>query len=168
MEARLPEDKLEKSCSGLTEFLSCKRVSLKELHFLIGLFNFACCVVVPGREFLRHLIDLTKGIQKPHHRVRLTKDTKYNIIFWHDFLHSNNGKSFSPVRDGETSKSLYLRNTGFAKCTSVLYGKVFTSLSTHALHYHAFYLWLQARCRDNAWCHAILSLHRSQSVYGGQ
>ena len=41
MEARLPEDKLEKCCSQLTGFLSRKSVSLKELQSLMGLLNFA-------------------------------------------------------------------------------------------------------------------------------
>lgn len=108
MEARLPEDKLEKCRSCLNEFLTRKSVSLKELQSLIGLLNFACCVVVPGRAFLRRLIDLTKGIRKPHHHVRLTKDTKYDIMVWHDFLRSYNGKSFFLSSRWETSKSLNL------------------------------------------------------------
>ena len=55
-----------------------------------------------------NLIDLTKGIRKPHHQVRLTKDTKYDINVWHDFLCSYNGKSFFLSSQWETSKSLNL------------------------------------------------------------
>ena len=112
MEARFPEDKLEKCCSQLTGFLSRKSVSLKELQSLIGLLNFACCVVVPGRAFFRCLIDLTKGIWKPHHHVRLTRDSKHDIIVWHDFLRSYNGKSFFLSLRWETSKSLNLFTDG--------------------------------------------------------
>ena len=108
MEACLPKDKLEKCRSQLTGLLSHKRMSLKELQTLIGLLNFACCVVVPGRAFLRPLIDPTKGIPKPHHHVRLTKDTKHDINVWHDFLRLYNGKSFSLSSCWETSKSLNL------------------------------------------------------------
>ena len=65
MEVRLPEDKLAKYRSQLADFCPRKSVNLKELQSLIRLLNFACCVVVPGRAFLRRLIDLTRGIRKP-------------------------------------------------------------------------------------------------------
>ena len=67
MEARLPDDKLAKCRQLLTVFLARRSVCLKELQSLIGLLNFTCLVVVPGRAFLRRLIDLTKGVRKPHH-----------------------------------------------------------------------------------------------------
>ena len=57
--------------------------------------------------FLRRLVDLTKGIRKPNHHVRLTKDTKHDIIVWHDFIPSYNGNGFLRSR-WETSKSLNL------------------------------------------------------------
>ena len=82
MEAPLPEDKLTKCCSQLADFCSRKSITLKELQSLIGLLNFACCVVVPGRAFLRRLIDLTRGIPKPTHHVRLTKECKHNLNIW--------------------------------------------------------------------------------------
>ena len=64
MEARLPDDKLEKARSLLLAFQSKQKVTLKELQSLIGVLNFACSVVVPGRAFLRRLIDLTMGVHK--------------------------------------------------------------------------------------------------------
>ena len=79
MEFRLPEEKLDKCLSQLSYFCSRKSVTLKELQALIGLLNFACCVVVPGRAFLRRLIDLTRGVRKPTHHVRLTKESKYDL-----------------------------------------------------------------------------------------
>ena len=53
MEARLPSDKLIKCRSLIQDFLQRKKVSLKELQSLIGLLNFTCSVIVPGRTFLR-------------------------------------------------------------------------------------------------------------------
>ena len=67
--ARLPDDKLLKCLSMIKDFLYRKKVTLKELQSLCGLLNFACQVVLPGRAFLRRLFDLTRGLQKPHHRV---------------------------------------------------------------------------------------------------
>ena len=56
MEARLLEEKLRKRVTLIYEFLKHKKVSLKEMQSLIGLLNFTCSVVIPGRTFLRRLI----------------------------------------------------------------------------------------------------------------
>ena len=85
-----------------------KSVTLEELQSLIGLLNFACCVVVPGRAFLRRLIDLTRGVRKPTHHVRLTKESKYDLQVWLNFLRSYNGKSFFLGSRWYTSKTLKL------------------------------------------------------------
>ena len=63
MEARLPLDKTTKCKTLISTFLRRKKVTLREIQSLIGLLNFACSVVVPGRAFLRRLIDLTKGVK---------------------------------------------------------------------------------------------------------
>ena len=85
-EARLPEDKLVKCRLMLHNFYTRRTVTLKELQSLIGLLNFTCTVVAPGRAFLRRLIDLTKRIQKPHHHIRLSKGAKSDILIWLRFL----------------------------------------------------------------------------------
>ena len=103
MEARLPVDKLQKS-----EFLRKRSVTLRELQSLIGLLNFACSVIVPGRAFLRRLIDLTTGIQRPTHHIRLTNDTKDDLRVWLQFLDLYNGKSFFLAEIWETSNTLEL------------------------------------------------------------
>ena len=72
-EARLPRDKVMRCVSQVSDFLKCKKVTLRELQSLIGLLNFACSVVLPGRAFLRRLIDLTVGITRPQHFIRLTR-----------------------------------------------------------------------------------------------
>ena len=58
MEARLPEleEKLRKCVTLIHEFLKRKKVSLKKMQSLIGLLNFTCSVVIPGRTFLRRMI----------------------------------------------------------------------------------------------------------------
>lgn len=66
-EARLPRDKIEKCVQTIADFLHRKKVTLKELQSLIGLLNFACSVVTPGRAFSRRLIDLTHGVKSPGH-----------------------------------------------------------------------------------------------------
>ena len=94
LEARSPEDELAKCRVMLHNFFTRRTVTLKELQPLIGLLNFTCTVVAPVRAFLRRLIDLTKGIQKPHHHIRLSKGAKSDILIWLRFLEDFNGKSF--------------------------------------------------------------------------
>ena len=94
MEAQLPEDKLTKCCSLIREFLTKKKVTLTELQSLIGLLNFTCSVIVPGRPFLHRLINLTVGVERPHHFIPLNRKTKADLCLWLTFLESYNGKSF--------------------------------------------------------------------------
>ena len=94
MEARLPEDKLQKSRELLTDFHKRRKVTLRELQSLLGFLNFTCSVVLPGRAFLRRLIDLTKGVRRPHHRIRLTKACRKDISVWLNFLDNFNGRTF--------------------------------------------------------------------------
>ena len=85
-ESRLPEDKLLKCKHLITEFMRKKKATLRELQSLIGLLNFACSVVVPGRSFLRRFIDLTIGLQRPSHYVRVSKEGKADLFIWQQFF----------------------------------------------------------------------------------
>ena len=68
MEMRLPREKLDKIKQSLDSMKYKRKIRLRELQSLIGLLNFACLVVVPGRTFVRRLIDLTKGLSNPNHQ----------------------------------------------------------------------------------------------------
>lgn len=94
MEARLPQEKLGKCNDLLSDFQKRRKVTLKELQSLIGLLNFTCSVVLPGRAFLRRLIDLTKGVRKPHHRIRITTACRRDMLVWKNFLEHFNGRTF--------------------------------------------------------------------------
>jgi len=107
-EARLPEDKLQKCHTLLCMFYLRRKVTLKELQSLIGLLNFTCSVILPGRAFLRRLIDLTIGIQHPYHCVRLNKDVKADLQVWMQFLAGFNGHAFFLDDLWVTSTSLKL------------------------------------------------------------
>ena len=93
-EARLPRDKIGKCVQTIAAFLHRKEVTLKELLSLIGLLNFACSVVTPGRAFSRRLIDLTHGVKNPGPYIRLCRETKEDLRLWQTFLSSFNGVSF--------------------------------------------------------------------------
>ena len=93
MVTRLPQDKVTKINQLLAEYAVRRKVTLKELQSLIGILNFACLVITPGRTFLRRLQDLTKGIQASHHRIRLTIEARKDIRAWITFMEGFNGKS---------------------------------------------------------------------------
>lgn len=92
MEARLPMDKLVKLRSLLSSTSKSRKIKLKDLQSLLGLLNFCCQVIVPGRCFLRRLTDLTKKVSKPNHRFTLTRESRKDIQAWLLFLQSFNGK----------------------------------------------------------------------------
>ena len=123
-EARLPEDKLDKCRAMLRDFQARRSVYLRELQSLIGLLNFTCLVVVPGRAFLRRMIDLTKGVKKPHHHIHLSRGAKSDILLWLGFLDEFNGRSFFFGDVWETSQTLQLYTDSAG---SVGFGAVFGS-----------------------------------------
>ena len=94
LEARLPHDKIEKCVSLISELCHRKKVTLKEIQSLVGLLNFACSVIRPGRAFLHWLIDLTVDVSMPNHYIRLNKEVKEDLDLWLSFLSNFNGKSF--------------------------------------------------------------------------
>ena len=69
-------------------------MTFKELQSLIGLLNFACSVVMPGRVFLHRLIDLTTGVSLSHHLVKLNLRAKEDVKVLLAFLQDFNVKSF--------------------------------------------------------------------------
>lgn len=67
-------------------------MKLRELQFLVGRLNFACSVVRPVKTFLRRLIDLTKGVKKPHHTVKRKKSGRLDIKARKSFIDTYNWK----------------------------------------------------------------------------
>lgn len=76
MEKRLPQDKLRKVRHLIQTYKARKTVRLQELQSIIGLLNFACSVVIPGRPFLKRLCDLTIGLTRPYHHRHLNSEAR--------------------------------------------------------------------------------------------
>ena len=121
MEARLPQDKLSKIKELLHKYLKCSKITLREIQSLVGVLNFACSVIVPGRCFLRRLISLTKGLRRPHHRVRLSASAKEDMRMWLTFIEQYNGKSLFLSDRWESSVSLKF----FTDASNLGYGAIF-------------------------------------------
>ncbi len=64
MEARLPQDKLQKCLCLIQSYIQLQKISIKKLESLTGLLNFASKVVWPGQPFLRRLYNLMEGMRR--------------------------------------------------------------------------------------------------------
>lgn len=107
-EARLPRDKVLRCTSLLSDFLKLKKVTPGQMQLLIGLLNFACSVVFPGRASLRRLIDLTMGITRAQNFIRSTPSVKSDMHTWLAFLSNFNGSSIFLNQNWITNSSLQL------------------------------------------------------------
>ena len=91
-----------------------KSATLQELQSLIGTLNFACKVIPPGRAFLQRIINLTRGVPKPHHHIRLTNGFREDVKMWQNFLKDWNGTSLflNPCWENSAELSLYTDASG--------------------------------------------------------
>ena len=124
IEVSLPLDRLTKCRELIHTCCQKPKLTLRQRQSILGTLNFACAVIMPGRAFLRRLIDLTMGISKPFHFIRITKEMREDVQLWGSFLTDFNGRSlFHPdVWCDSTSLNLYTDASG-----SLGYGAVYGS-----------------------------------------
>ena len=117
--ASLPLDKLQKYAALVDNASKSRKLTLKEMQQIIGCLQFSVRVVVPGKPFIRRLIDTTIGIQVPFHFVTLNKEAKKDLEMWATFLKYHNGRTFF-LRESLTSYDLCMSSdaSGFA-CAAV-------------------------------------------------
>ena len=92
-QARLTQDKISKITEALITMSKSRLTTLHHMQSLIRMLNFACRVIFPGRAFLRRLIDLTMGIAKPTHHIKLNSVARAGISAWLTFIRAFNGVS---------------------------------------------------------------------------
>lgn len=91
MEARLPDDKLNRLCSLVSAWQSKTSCRLRDLQSLIGSLHFACKVLAPGHPFLSRMIALIRGLSNPSSFIRLSREFQKDLDMWALFLASWNG-----------------------------------------------------------------------------
>lgn len=94
MEARLPKDKIDRIINFIEQFLSKRSVRKRELLQLLGHFNFAARVIIPGRSFVTYLINLSTTVDKLHYYVKMSKECLEDMQMWLLFLKQWNNVSF--------------------------------------------------------------------------
>ena len=116
MEARLPRDKLERYRQLVCDIRFRKKATLRELQAVIGSLNHCSYIIPAGRPFLRRLINLTIGVDKPHLHIRLNKGAREDLRIWHTFLQEFNGKAMFMEQQWITSHSLHLYTDSAQSC----------------------------------------------------
>ena len=91
MALSLPPSKLERLRREIHHWESMKSCSKRELLSIIGQLQHACCVIRPGRSFLRRMIELSRCVRELHHRVRLNAGFRSDLRWRGCFLPIWNG-----------------------------------------------------------------------------
>ena len=79
MELSLPPDKLARISATVCEWRGKKAATKRQLQSLIGTLSHAATVVIPGRAFLRRMIDTMKIPKCQHHHVRLNQEFQSDL-----------------------------------------------------------------------------------------
>ena len=127
MIAYLPPVKLGQARSLLENWQKRSSCKLKELQSLIGVLQFACRVIAPGRTFLRRMIALTCGVKQPYHFVRLNSGFYKDFAMWKLFLKHWNGISLflEPEQTLSPTLQLYTDAAGSIGFSGYLAGQWF-------------------------------------------
>ena len=155
-EIRLPEDKLVTLRTEVQKLITQRSATLRQLQSLIGMLNFSCQVVPPGRTFLRRLINLTIGLKKPFHHRRLTSEAKADLKAWQIFLDNFNGKAIFPTGITHSSSSLHLFTDASDLGFGCIFGRkwFFGQFSSDWLQFHiAVREFLPIVISLEIWCH---------------
>ena len=91
MEVRLPREKLWRLKREIRKWQDRRACSKRELLSLVGQLQHACCVVKPGRSFLRRMIDLSTTVREMHYMIRLNEGFRSDLRWWATFLPTWNG-----------------------------------------------------------------------------
>ena len=108
MEARLPDDKRQRICDILGDFINKRTCTKRQLLSLLGHLNFACRVIHPGRSFISYLIKLSTTVKELHHHVKISAECRLDLSMWYKFLSGWNGVSFFLHDNIEEAADLHL------------------------------------------------------------
>ena len=104
---RVPEVKSAPLSTLLQEMLGQKRVTLRQIHSLLGKLHFFTKAIVPGRAFVKRMHDATLEC-KQHHFIRVHQEMKRDMGLWLTLLHEFNGSYRVYFSEAEWSSSLVL------------------------------------------------------------
>ena len=107
-EIRISDHRLNEILDELHSFMKKTTCTKRQILSLIGKLIFVSRVVKSGRSFVRRLIDLSKRTRFLHHRIRLNRPCRDDIMWWIRFLPQWNGISLIPDQDWTSSADIEL------------------------------------------------------------
>ena len=124
MQMRLSTDKLQSLRALLEAWEDKSHASVKDVQSLVGILNFACAVVRPGRYWLRGLIahmrqieKACKGRQGHHAPFPIPRSARADVSWWRSLMPRWNGHSIIHQERWERSDKIRLTTdacgTGF-------------------------------------------------------
>ena len=114
---QLPERKLQELQELIQSWVGRQSCRKKELQSLAGKLQHACKVVVPGRTFLRRIFEALRIGGKKFHHIRLSRDFRSDIMWWHTFLAQWNGIALMQgVADTEPQIEVFTDASGGVGC----------------------------------------------------
>ena len=108
MQARSPSDKVHRIIEFIETLLGQSSYTKLDLLQLLGHFNFASRVILPGRSFVSYLIQLSTTVKELWHRITLTQHCQEDLHMWHKFLREWNGLSLFYESDFTTTHDMKL------------------------------------------------------------
>ena len=102
MEARIPQNKLQKYRTALDNIIQSDSVPMGELRSLAGKLNWTLSIIPSGRAFLRRLYDAFSHIDDPRLMIPINSGLQQDLKTWQTFLNEYNGRHFLayyPIRD---------------------------------------------------------------------
>ena len=108
MHARLLLDKVYRIIEFIETLLGQSSCTKLELLQVLGHFNFASRVILPGRSFVFYLIQLSTTVKELWHRITLNQYCQEDLHMWHKFLTEWNGLSLFYESDFTTIHDMKL------------------------------------------------------------
>ena len=149
---RISGDRLSDLTTEVAAWLGLKSATKRRLLSLIGKLAFAARVVRSGRAFLGRLLGAAKQARALHHHVRLTEETRADLLWWYKCIASHNGVSFYDVNWGNSDViHVYsdASNTAFgavcgAEWLQIAYVGKFSSMLSKSINWREFHAALTA------------------------
>ena len=108
MEARLPLDKVQRILEFINTLLSKRCCTKREPLQLLGYFNFASRVILPGRSFVSFLLSIAYSVIDLNQTVKLDCQCYEDLYMWWKFLQDWNGVSLFYETDFTTNSDMKL------------------------------------------------------------
>ena len=122
MESSISPEKIASYILDISEILSKDYCTLRCLQGIIGKLQWCCSIITPGRCFIRRLIDATKFLTQPYHRVTLTPGIRKDLEMWQRFFSCFNGKTLFMLDKNVHSDKIHFFSDASGFAAGAYYG----------------------------------------------